>query len=124
MSVSKKAFDAINGRLCFVDGMDELRGILDCLSLVIEFSPDEVLKKVCDFRKEDRIHSLVVNTLVETGDICISFVLDSDEYPAEEELDSQEGVLAYTFNASCEMYSEGGYIFFEKQADGFYHRIG
>lgn len=80
---------------------------------------------------KNEVKYIVTNTI--HGMKCITYLLDSgvdkeDEeyYPAPFETDYGTGypvAFSYVFNTENDWCSEFGDAFFEKQSDGYYHRV-
>lgn len=85
------------------------------------------INRYCD----NKVKYLVCNTL--NGMSCITYLLDSglekdheEYYPAPFEEDYGTGcpcAFCYVLNTDFEEFSEFGDCFFEKRADGYYHRV-
>ena len=82
------------------------------------------------YSKDNNVKYIVTNTVM--GMPCISYLLESssedeeERYPAPFEEDYGSGypsAFCYVFNTACDWCSEFGDSFFEKKADGYYHRV-
>ena len=78
----------------------------------------------------NHVKYLVCNTVMDMK--CITYLLqngeaDGEEYypsPFEEDYGSgHPAAFCYVFNTECDWCSEFGDCFFEKQSDGYYHRV-
>ena len=119
--ITGKTLAILKGRLSRISSERELREVLLCLSVVLDFSPEDVIRKVQDV-STGSIHSICVSTIAYGGDTILTIVLGSKEYPVPQDLATEEGVFSYTYNISMPYLSEGGDSFFERRGDG-YHRI-
>lgn len=96
-----------------------------------ELSLNFVEESIQKYHKNE-VKYLVCNTVM--GMKCITYLLDSgiedeedeDYYPAPFVEDYGTGypcAFCYVFNTECDWCSEFGDSFFQKRADGFYHRV-
>lgn len=91
----------------------------------------DILENAINHYQENLVKYLVCNTV--QGMHCITYLLDSgvdkdheNYYPAPFEEDYGTGypvAFTYVFNLDCDWCSEFGDSFFEKQSDGYYHRV-
>lgn len=91
----------------------------------------DILENAINRYHENKVKYLVCNRV--QGMLCITYLLDSgvdkdDEnyYPAPFSEDYGSGypcAFCYVFNLDSDWCSEFGDCFFEKKADGFYHRV-
>lgn len=121
-----KALNATMGLLTQVHTDDEAKDVIGCILSMIhaEDTADDVIKKAFRFYNEAdeaRIEHIICNTVL--GDNHMALVIGTKKHPVPKELDTDEGVFAYVYNADITYNSELGYIFLEKRNDG-YHRIG
>ena len=121
------AMRALRGILSELYCMEQVKTVLSLILSAIgchEDTADDVIKEAFQFYDETdeaRITHIVCNTV--EGDRHISLVIGTRKYPVPKNLDTDEGVFAYVYNADDTTCSELGYIFFEKR-NGGYHRIG
>lgn len=78
------------------------------------------------YNKENEVNYIVCNTV--HGMPCITYLINvgDDETPAPFEEDYGTGYPAsfcFVFNTTSDWLSEFGDCFFEKKADGYYHRV-
>lgn len=88
---------------------------------------ENAIQKYC----KNEVKYIVCNTVMDMK--CIVYLLDSgvdkddeDYYPAPFVEDYDSGypcAFCYVFNLDSDWCSEFGDCFFEKKADGFYHRV-
>lgn len=87
---------------------------------------ENAIQKYC----KNEVKYLVCNTV--QGMKCITYLLDGsnldeeERYPAPFEEDYGSGypcAFCYVFNTEVDWCSEFGDCFFEKRADGYYHRV-
>lgn len=127
-AVAALTLNALQGRLTSLPTgtvKDVLNSMEDMGGVHLAESADEIVRKALQFCDESsRISHVIVNRVY--GDIQISLIIDTEEYPVKTERDilNCNGVLAYVFNNSYPYDSELGYVFFEKRKDRFIHRIG
>ena len=82
---------------------------------------EDILSKINQYGNH-RVKYLVCNVIM--GEFnCITFLLDDDEEPIPQDLETDDGVFCYVYNVTDPMLSELGCCFFEKKADNYYHRI-
>lgn len=93
--------------------------------LSFDRSSEELVKDALQYSKEGSRVSYLVSNMV-NGEKHVSFILSTPDYPVDNEdaLLDEDGVLAYVYNVAYPLDSEMGYIFLEKQGDGYIHRIG
>ena len=83
---------------------------------------EDILSKINQYG-DHRVKYLVCNTIM--GEFnCITFLLDDDEEPIPQDLETDDGVFCYVYNVTDPMLSELGCCFFEKKQDNYYHRVG
>lgn len=110
--------------------------ILSAMGLKDDDSPQDIYKeeinKYSDIGYMNNVKYLVCNTVMDMK--CITYLLESGDtdpegdyyFPAPFEEDYGSGYPSahcYVYNASCDWCSEFGDCFFEKRADGHYHRV-
>jgi len=127
-ALNAKAEIALMGRPVKITDRDNLAYAIDYICKVLkctETSGAEILKMATQYSDEKvtRPIGLVCNTIMDDMK-CLTVILkDFDGSPFK--LDSENGVLCWTYNFTCPEYSELGYCFFEKiQGSGSYRRIG
>lgn len=91
----------------------------------------DILENAIQKYQKNEVKYIVTNTVM--GMKCITYLLDSgvdkdDEayYPAPFETDYGTGypcAFSYVFNTESDWCSEFGDAFFQKKADGYYHRV-
>lgn len=92
----------------------------------------DILENAINKYQDNKVKYLVCNRVQDMN--CITYLLDSgitdeeDEeyYPSPFEEDYGTGypsAFCYVFNADCDWCSEFGDCFFQKRADGYYHRV-
>lgn len=84
-------------------------------------------------KRDYEVKYLVCNTVLGMGMPCITYLLASPENADEEERfpapfeedygSSYPSAFCYVFNTESYRCSEFGDCFFEKKADGYYHRV-
>ena len=119
-----KAMAALMGKVVPVSSNEEVVNVLMAMRVLqgYEFNEHKILELALQYCSDGTAKYIVVNRVMD--DIHISILLESPDYPLPEDLDTEEGVFAYVYNVSYELDSELGYIFFNKDASGCYHRIG
>lgn len=119
-----KALTALTGKLVYCSDNEEAKQIIQAMKELgdYDYDPDTVIKKAFQYCTDGTIKYLIVNTV--NGDIHISMIIGTKEYPVPEDLETDEGVFAYVYNVSCDIDSELGYIFLKKSESGSYRRIG
>ena len=126
-----KAELALMGKCVPVESEDEVRFITDYILTVLDA---ERLKSIdiykdCLHRYNDNNKVTHIGTCRVFGMPCIVYCIDPQdgETPKPFEEDYGSGYpcsFTYVFNTTDhEMCSEFGDAFFEKQADGYYHRV-
>lgn len=104
--------------------------MLRAMSKDIEDAGDLLKTRINKYKDEDEepneVKFIVCNTV--EGMKCITYLIDTNEEdepkPFEEDYGSGYPCsFCYVFNTDCDSYSEFGDCFFEKGADGFYHRV-
>lgn len=126
-----KAELALMGKCVPVESEDEVRFITDYILTVLDA---ERLKSIdiykdCLHRYNDTNKVTNIGTCRVLGMPCIVYCIDPQdgETPKPFEEDYGSGYpcsFTYVFNTTDhEMCSEFGDAFFEKQADGYYHRV-
>ena len=128
---------ALMGKVVPVNDNNEVQDMTKYIVSVIKGEDQanklvDILENAINRFQENKVKYLVTNTLM--GMPCITYLLDSgvedeeDEnyYPAPFEEDYGSGypsAFCYVFNLDCDWCSEFGDSFFEKKADGYYHRV-
>lgn len=125
---------AMMGKVVPVNSNDEVQAMTEYIINVIEGNGEDcadVLECAINRYHENKVKYLVVNRI--QGMPCITYLLDSgvdkddeDYYPAPFEEDYGSGypcAFCYVFNLDSDWCSEFGDCFFEKRADGYYHRV-
>lgn len=89
-----------------------------------------VEESIQKYSKTNEVKYIVCNTVMDMK--CITYLLEStsedeeERFPAPFEEDYGSGypsAFCYVFNTDCDWCSEFGDSFFEKRADGHYHRV-
>ena len=123
---------ALMGKVVPVNSNDEVQFmtqyILSAMGHEESLIEDFVSKSINRYG-QNNVKYLVCNTI--HGMKCITYLLEcaSDEeetYPAPFEEDYGSGypcAFCYVFNAESDWCSEFGDCFFEKNSDGYYHRV-
>ena len=124
---------ALMGKVVKVNSNDEVQFmteyIMNVLDVEYDFSDIDMIKEHIDkYESGNKVEYLVVNTVMDMK--CITFLLSNDDpeqgipYPFEEDYGSgYPSAFCYVFNTDFTDFSEFGDCFFEKQSDGFYHRV-
>lgn len=126
---------AMMGKVIPVNDNSEVQSMTEYITTVItgkDLEMTDILKNAICKYQENKVKYLVVNTVMDMP--CITFLLESntedeeDEnyFPAPFKEDYGTGVpcaFCYVFNLESDWCSEFGDCFFQKQPDGFYHRI-
>ena len=106
----------------------EVQAMIDYIITVLRASNEyldeekDILSKINAYG-DHRVKYLVCNTIM--GEFnCITFLLDDDEEPIPQDLETDDGVFCYVYNVTDPMLSELGCCFFEKKQDNYYHRVG
>ena len=87
-----------------------------------DYDPQDVVKKAFQYCPYGTARYITINRVMD--DVHISIVIETEEVAVPENLATYKGVFAYVFNVDYEIGSELGYIFFEKDGQGNYHRVG
>ena len=128
---------ALMGKVIPVNSNDEVQEMTEYIMSAMDYEcvddPDfnlDVMKRINEYQANE-VKYLVCNTI--HGMSCITYLLDSgvdkeDEsyYPAPFETDYGTGypvAFSYVLNLDSEWCSEFGDAFFQKKADGYYHRV-
>lgn len=125
---------AMMGKVIPVNDNSEVQAMTEYILTVINGDASNLVdileNAICRYQ-DNKVKYLVVNTVMDMP--CITYLLDSgvedpeDEnwYPAPFEEDYGSGypcAFCYVFNLASDWCSEFGDCFFEKRADGYYHR--
>ena len=123
---------AMMGKVVPINDNSEVQSMTEYIVTAIKGKADlvDIVKEsICRYH-ENKVKYLVCNTVM--GMPCITYLLDSgvdkdheDYYPAPFEEDYGTGMpcaFCYVFNLESDWCSEFGDCFFEKKADGYYHR--
>lgn len=82
----------------------------------------ETVQKYC----QNLIRHIIVNKI--EGMTCVTFTLETisgeDKAPYVKKLNTRDGVFSYVLNLDVDYFSEFGYVFFKKQTDGSFTRVG
>lgn len=126
---------AMMGLVVPVNDNSEVQAMTEYIVTVVNGNADNLVdileNAICKY-SDNKVKYLVVNRL--HGMPCITYLLasgvedkeDEDYYPAPFEEDYGTGYPAsfcYVFNLESDWCSEFGDCFFEKKADGYYHRV-
>lgn len=124
---------ALMGKVVPVNSNDEVQPMTEYLFSAMGNDPSKLVNilenAINRFGKND-VKYLVCNTVMDMK--CITYLLASasedeeDKYPAPFEEDYGSGYpcsFCYVFNTENDWCSEFGDCFFEKRADGYYHRV-
>lgn len=123
---------AMMGKVVPVNDNSEVQSMTEYIVTAIKGEADlvDIVKESINRYHENKVKYLVCNTIM--GMPCITYLLDSgvdkdneDYYPAPFEEDYGTGMpcaFCYVFNLESDWCSEFGDCFFEKKADGYYHR--
>ena len=125
---------AMMGKVIPVNDNSEVQSMTEYIVTVIKGDAKNLVdileNAICKYN-DNKVKYLVVNTV--HGMPCITYLLDSgvdkdheDYYPAPFEEDYGSGYPAsfcYSFNLDSDWCSEFGDCFFQKQRDGYYHRV-
>lgn len=128
---------ALMGKVVPVNSNDEVQMMTEYMMSAMDF--ECVDSKEFNLNVIDRINKYMSNTVkylvcnTIQGMSCITYLLDSgvdkdneDYYPAPFEEDYGSGypcAFCYVLNLDYADFSEFGDCFFEKRADGHYHRV-
>ena len=121
------AMNALQGKLTAVPkGLveDVLNAFPDMGGIKLAEPAGEITKKALRYCKDGgRISHIIVNRVC--GDVHISLLIDTPEYPLKSIQDLVEKpVLAYVYNNDYPYDNELGDIFLEYRSDRNIHRIG
>ena len=125
---------AMMGKVVPVNDNSEVQAMTKYIMTVVNGDAKNLVNilenAICKYN-DNKVKYLVVNRL--HGMPCITYLLDSgvdkdheDYYPAPFEEDYGSGYPAsfcYVFNLESDWCSEFGDCFFQKQRDGYYHRV-
>ena len=123
---------ALMGKVVPVNSNDEVQAMTEYIYSAMGYDPDKlvnILENAINRYQTNEVKYLVCNTVM--GMKCITYLLAStsddeeESYPAPFETDYGTGypcAFCYVFNTESDWCSEFGDCFFEKRADGFYHR--
>lgn len=123
---------ALMGKVVPVNSNDEVQAMTEYIYSAMGYDPDKlvnILENAINRYQTNEVKYLVCNTMM--GMKCITYLLAStsddeeESYPAPFETDYGTGypcAFCYVFNTESDWCSEFGDCFFEKRADGFYHR--
>lgn len=125
---------AMMGLVIPVNDNSEVQAMTEYIMTVVKGDASNLVdileNAICKYN-DNKVKYLVVNRL--HGMPCITYLLDSgvdkdheDYYPAPFEEDYGSGYPAsfcYVFNLESDWCSEFGDCFFQKQRDGYYHRV-
>lgn len=101
----------------------EAQWMLNYICKVVKLPTVDIMKRIQRYNPNNVKH-IVVNTIEDM--ITVSFLLEGEDYPAPFATDYGCGYpcsFCYVLNLSHPDLSEFGDCFFEKKADGFYHRV-
>ena len=123
---------ALMGKVVPVNNNDEVQFMTEyILSAMGHDEPliEDFVSKTINYYGQNNVKYLVCNTVMDMK--CITYLLESasdgrEHYPAPFEEDYGTGhpcAFCYVFNTDVDWCSEFGDCFFEKRADGFYHRV-
>ena len=124
---------AMMGKVIPVNDNSEVQAMTEYIINVIQGNGEDcvdILENAINHYRENKVKYLVCNTIMDMP--CITYLLESgvdkdheDYYPAPFEEDYGSGypcAFCYVFNLTSDWCSEFGDCFFEKKADGYYHR--
>ena len=123
---------ALMGKVVPVNSNDEVQALTEYIYSAMGYDPDKlvnILENAINRYQTNEVKYLVCNTVMDMK--CITYLLAStsddeeESYPAPFETDYGTGypcACCYVFNTESDWCSEFGDCFFEKRADGFYHR--
>lgn len=109
---------------------DEVQAMTEYIFSAIGKDPSKLVNLVeCTiqkYNKKNEVKHIVCNTI--HGMQCITYLIDTNEEgepkPLEEDYGSgYPASFCYVFNTESDWCSEFGDCFFEKQSDGYYHRV-
>ena len=119
---------ALMGKVVPVHSNDEVNLMTKYILKVLdkEFISDfDILETAINKYSEKTVTHLVVNKMFQEFD-CITYCLETSDLPKPFKEDYGTGKpcsFCYVFNTTVEYMSEFGDCFFEKRADGFFHRF-
>lgn len=125
---------ALMGKVVPVNNNDEVQAMTEYIVKVIKGTDEvnlvNIVGESINKYHENKVKYLVTNRIM--GMPCITYLLDSgvdkdreDYYPAPFKEDYGTGLpcaFCYVFNLESDWCSEFGDCFFQKKADGYYHR--
>lgn len=108
---------------------NEVQAMTEYIYSAIGKDPDKLVDILANaiqkYDKNTQVKYIVTNTLM--GQFkCITYLLETEDCPKPFEEDYGSGYpcsFCYVFNTSDDWLSEFGDCFFEKRADGYYHRV-
>ena len=125
---------ALMGKVVPVNSNDEVQMMTEYIFSAMGKDPSKLVNIVENaiqhYTKTNEVKYLVCNTV--HGMKCITYLLAStsddeeEKFPAPFEEDYGSGypcAFCYVFNTESDWCSEFGDCFFEKRADGYYHRV-
>ena len=123
---------ALMGKVVPVNSNDEVQPMMEYILTVVDDVRDcsDFLENVINHYCENEVKYIVCNRI--ENSVCITFLLEytgddeEESYPAPLEESYGTGyqcAFCYVFNTKFEYCSEFGDCFFEKRADGYYHRV-
>ena len=125
---------AMMGKVVPVNGNSEVQPMTEYIVKAVRGEHTElvdILKNAINRYQQNEVKYMVCNRV--HGMTCITYLLDSgvaedheDFYPAPFSTDYGTGYpcsFCYVFNLESDWCSEFGDCFFEKKADGYYHRV-
>lgn len=124
---------ALMGKVVPVNSNDEVQFMTEyILSAMGHDEPliEDFVSKTINHYGQNNVKGLVCTTVEDMK--CITYLLEcasddeEEQYPAPFEEDYGTGhpcAFCYVFNTDVDWCSEFGDCFFEKRADGFYHRV-
>ena len=124
---------ALMGKVVPVNSNDEVQAMTEYLLSAMghkESLIEDFVNKSISRYGQNNVKYLVCNTVMDMK--CITYLLAStsdneeESYPAPFETDYGTGypcAFCYVFNTDVDWCSEFGDCFFDKKADGFYHRV-
>ena len=124
---------ALMGKVVPVNNNDEVQAMTEYLLSAMghkEQLIDDFVGKSINHYGQNNVKYLVCNTVEDMK--CITYLLEcasddeEEQYPAPLEEDYGSGypcAFCYVFNTENDWFSEFGDCFFDKKADGYYHRV-
>lgn len=108
---------------------NEVQAMTEYIYSAIGKDPDKLVDILANaiqkYDKSIQVKYIVTNTLM--GQFrCITYLLEAEDCPKPFEEDYGSGYpcsFCYVFNTSDDWLSEFSDCFFEKRADGYYHRV-